>query len=1167
MAVRSLGQLTIDLALKTGLFDQGMDRSERELSKRTARMKQVATAAGAAIGTALAAGATTAAVAVKKSIDQMDELSKAAQKVQLPTEEMSKLAYAGELADVALSDLTATLGRQAKAQAEALDANSEQAKVFRALGISVTDTSGKLRNGMEVFQDFADAYKRHAGSQEILAAGMKIYGKNFQQLIPLLKDGSQGLRDAGDEAERFGRVISTEAGQQAEQFNDNLTRMQGMLTGVANAVATELLPDMTALQEQFIGNTTEGGKFVDVASDIADMLRGLATVAHIVSSAFEVVGTGIATVVAQGHAAAKFLTGDMRGAYELWKASGEGFDAEVREAFGTDGNAKPKIKIRTGLDYKSEQDRRVAEMRQAEKEIQTLREQAFGPVKKASAGGKKAVSTGPTAAEREAEAAREAMQRYADQAKLAAAALQGPYAEAVERAAQEQREWAAQVERGHMAQADMDVMVNANTESLKKLRDELDSQAAAEYFERMEAQIGPWRDAFLYAIDDVGMAFGDLIGSGLRDWDRFGDDLKDITKNFLADIATQFAQQQWLEPMKKNVTDWLSGVMNGNGFAAGGKNIGGNWMQSISNWAGSLFGGGTTAAAGVNGYGAGWLNGGTWAGLGSAATGAGGGATGAAGGAAAGAGGMASAIPIIGWIVAGMMANSDLYKKGWSVEGQESDILKSAMKGTALGVPLFGPGAVGAMGGVMLADKTLRALGLDGKTASMLSGSSILAKAFGRKAPQVQGQGISGSYGFGGLDGSSFADIKQKGGWFRSDKKWTQYSALDSDIDMAFDSAAMGVRAGATALAKQLGIDVTAQLARVRVDIGKMTLDKDSEIARQQLEKAVSDMMERLSAEAIKALGFTSLLNDGFAATDTMTALSSVLELVDGNAAKATLGMEYFQRQANELGTDLATQAERIGGILGDYGSLIGDVDAQLRTAGLSDFQRQALDIETTYRDQVKSANELAKALGLSGARSEDLAKIEQLRAVNMGRLTAEMERQRNSILDGLALSEFAPSTDAQKLTEAMSQLQAAVASGDIAGAGALAQSALGLGRNLYASGNDYNALYGQVTGMIGGMGLPDLDLADGTTMGDLADILLETPRNIAQELFALLYTPTTAPGTGNSTTGGNLPGNGGLGGPDVDRTLREILDELRTGNRDAATAKLRETLNARAMA
>ena len=112
---RSLGTLTVDLVAKIAGFEQGMNKAERELDKRAKRMNDVAKKIGAGIGAAITVGlAASAALAtgLKMSIDRMDELSKAAQRASLPTEQFTQLAYAGDLADVSMEELTKSLGKE-----------------------------------------------------------------------------------------------------------------------------------------------------------------------------------------------------------------------------------------------------------------------------------------------------------------------------------------------------------------------------------------------------------------------------------------------------------------------------------------------------------------------------------------------------------------------------------------------------------------------------------------------------------------------------------------------------------------------------------------------------------------------------------------------------------------------------------------------------------------------------------------------------------------------------------------------------------------------------------------------------------------------------------------------------------------------------------------------
>lgn len=310
---RSLGVLTIDLLLKTVGIQQGADKAQRELEKRAKEIERTAKRVGAAVGTALVAGGALVANQLKNTINQMDELSKAAQRASLPTEEFSKLAYAGELADVSIQDLQASLGRLAKAQADAEKSTSTQGRIFDALGIATKNAEGNLRSTYEVFLDFADAFQEYQGSPEIVAAGLNIFGRSFQNLIPLLKDGSEGLKAAGIEAEQLGLVLSTEAGQQAEQFNDDLTRLKSSLTGLWREVAAQVLPQLVQLSGEFVQAAKEGDVMKQAADGIAESLRALAQTASLFVNLLNKLGELREMLAAIEQAGQRFSLGKLAG--------------------------------------------------------------------------------------------------------------------------------------------------------------------------------------------------------------------------------------------------------------------------------------------------------------------------------------------------------------------------------------------------------------------------------------------------------------------------------------------------------------------------------------------------------------------------------------------------------------------------------------------------------------------------------------------------------------------------------------------------------------------------------------------------------------------------------------------------------------------------------------
>lgn len=682
------------------------------------------------------------------------------------------------------------------------------------------------------------------------------------------------------------------------------------------------------------------------------------------------------------------------------------------------------------------------------------------------------------------------------------------------------------------------------------------------------------------AISSVAGAMGDFFADGLRDGKSFVDELKNIFKRWLSNVIAIFsdgALKRAFGSVAQSVSGWMSSM------GGSGGNSGGIVNTAMKFFTGGSGGNGGFSMAGVSGStGSTWTSmittaASSWLGLGGSATGAGAMATfgseiGAfstaggtsalgAGGAASGAAAMATAIPIIGAIIVGMMMNDAAFKEGFKLDGQKNDMSEYYAKKGMFAVTIA-TATVGA------ADTLLRSIGLSDRWASLISGSSLHAKIWGMGTPKVNASGIQGSVGFGGIEGESFADIKQKGGWFRSDKNWTETGALSAGIDRAFDMASARVGSGAMDLAKQLGIDVTGALGAVRIDIGKLVLDADPEKAREQIEAKITEVMESLSTAAIKALGFNRLLDDGFASSDIMSTLAVSIALVTGGAEKLGRALsdlekenvaratEYFEGLAIKNGTGLGDEVQRTVGLLGEYSSLITGVDTELQTRDLNQYQSAQLQIELQYRNQIKSANQLAKALGLTGARAEDLAKIEQLRAVNMASLQTAMEAQKNTFLDDLGLSDLSTLRDDQKLTESMQLLRDAVGSGDLQRAQQLSQQALGFGRNLYASGNDYSGLYGEVTGLLDSIAPAGMDGFDAAGLDTIADLLTGLPDGIASAMFNLLYGPAVAdtsvlppppiaPPPPNGLTPGRPGGRDLTPGDGTNVMLQAIVDRL----------------------
>ncbi|MGH8430733.1 MAG: hypothetical protein ACREUF_10040, partial [Solimonas sp.] len=194
-----------------------MGRAARIAEKRGRQMQAAANQIGKAVGVSMALFATGAAVAVKKAIDRADELDEMAQKVGASVQSLSRLQFVASRDGV--DDFTNSMVKLNKAAVEAADKNSDQARAFAALGVSVTDANGKIRSTDQLFVDIAERFSMSEDGAAKAAVAMVLFGKSGADLIPMLNNGAAELARLAELADRLGVTIDEKTAAAAGRFN------------------------------------------------------------------------------------------------------------------------------------------------------------------------------------------------------------------------------------------------------------------------------------------------------------------------------------------------------------------------------------------------------------------------------------------------------------------------------------------------------------------------------------------------------------------------------------------------------------------------------------------------------------------------------------------------------------------------------------------------------------------------------------------------------------------------------------------------------------------------------------------------------------------------------------------------------------------------------------
>ena len=117
---------------------------------------------------------------------------------------------------------------------------------FRALGVSMTDASGRARSASELMPQLADKIATLKNPSDQARVAVALFGGAGEEMLPFLRRGAAGMRDLADTAKRYG--VTNEAGvHAADAFRESQVRVQLAVEGLTNSVAERLAPALVPL--------------------------------------------------------------------------------------------------------------------------------------------------------------------------------------------------------------------------------------------------------------------------------------------------------------------------------------------------------------------------------------------------------------------------------------------------------------------------------------------------------------------------------------------------------------------------------------------------------------------------------------------------------------------------------------------------------------------------------------------------------------------------------------------------------------------------------------------------------------------------------------------------------------------------------------------------------
>jgi hypothetical protein len=246
-----LAKLVVKLEAQTARYQSELERAQRKNAQFSRNTRKSMDAVKGSF-LAMAAGVVGAFATIRKGIDRQADLFDLSQRLAATSEGLSRLQYAAEQSGVSVQTLNMGLQRMVRRVAEAAAGTGEAKGALEELNISA-EALNRLQPEKQ-FQVLADAIIAVENPADRVRLAMKLFDSEGVSLIQTMQGGSEAIRAMGSEADRLGLTVGTSAAAAAKQASDAFTRLSGVFTGAANALATQFAPELTLMAEFLTDN-------------------------------------------------------------------------------------------------------------------------------------------------------------------------------------------------------------------------------------------------------------------------------------------------------------------------------------------------------------------------------------------------------------------------------------------------------------------------------------------------------------------------------------------------------------------------------------------------------------------------------------------------------------------------------------------------------------------------------------------------------------------------------------------------------------------------------------------------------------------------------------------------------------------------------------------------
>lgn len=246
------GSVLIDTKLDYSGIDKQVSKIKSNL---TTGFKAVAKAGTVALGgiTAAIGGVATASVKISETTDRVDKMS---QRLGLSRDAFQEWDFVLSQSGSSIDSMQMGMKTLTQKMEDSTTEGSAAADTFKKLGVNVQDANGNFKDQEVVFDEVIKSLQGMEDGIEKAAIAQEIFGRNGQELLPLINADAEAIEEMKQQAHDLGLVLSDETIDAGVSLTDTMDQMKRASTSLITSGLTPMLQPINDLLQGFIGLTT-----------------------------------------------------------------------------------------------------------------------------------------------------------------------------------------------------------------------------------------------------------------------------------------------------------------------------------------------------------------------------------------------------------------------------------------------------------------------------------------------------------------------------------------------------------------------------------------------------------------------------------------------------------------------------------------------------------------------------------------------------------------------------------------------------------------------------------------------------------------------------------------------------------------------------------------------